>query len=472
MMRGRTSLLLLVGAVACGDDPATECTPNATQFCTCPHEDGRILGEETCSAEGAWGECSCVVPRDGGPPPAPRDGGRVRDAGTRDGGVPLSCTPLMTRPVTECAIVDLVAGSTHTCVLRAAGEVNCFGVDDDGRLGRDGVAAPSAWTRDDLLPVPGLAATSIAARNDYTCAIDEAGAAWCFGSNAFGKLGTGTTAEDLANIDRPTRVVQVRAALQLALGANHACARDPGGLSCWGSNEHGQLGRNVDGTALPEDPTPMKLEPLGPVVDVAAGDGFTCAINASGRIVCFGRNDEGQLGDGTMNPNNASVPSLIPGERTGSAVAAGRRHTCAILDDTTVWCWGNNAAGQLALELRTERSTTPQRVDITFDAPLDRAVAIRAAGDQTCVRRDDDTVVCWGAASTFCDPDGGGITVAPRSVGWFGPYARAVGVGDGHVCALRRDRLVQCIGANLGGQSAPEAPDASCEHDDPIAILP
>lgn len=464
------SLLVTASLVACGSDEATECAPDATQFCTCPHEDGRLLGEQLCAGAGTWGECSCVVLRDGGPPPAPRDGGVVRDAGMRDGGLPLTCVPVKTRPDSECAIVDLVVGSTHTCVLRAYGEVNCFGADDSGQLGRDGVATPAEWTREDLLPVA-VSATAIAARADYTCLVDDAQGVWCFGSNAFGKLGTGTTADDLASIARPAPVPNVRAAIDLALGVDHACARDERGVSCWGSNFHGQLGRGIGGDVLKSSPDAQKLDMLGAVDAVACGDGFTCVVDAAGGASCFGRNDEGQLGDTTTNPANAPVAVRLPNGRTGVTVAAGDRHACAVLDDTTVWCWGSNALGQLGLDLRTARSAVPRQVDLD-GAALSGVVSLSAAGSVTCARRDDSAVICWGASAPLCDPEGPSVPLVARRVGWFGATARAVAVGDAHLCALRSDRRVHCIGRNTRGESAPGAPNGECEHDEPVMILP
>ncbi len=188
--------------------------------------------------------------------------------------------------------------------------------------------------------------------------------------------------------------------------------------------------------------------------------------------MCFGRNDEGQLGDTTTDDATSAVSVRLPNGRTATAIAAGDRHACSILDDTTVWCWGSNASGQLGLDLRTPRSAVPRRVDTMVDTPLMGAVSLSAAANQTCAVRDDAAVICWGASAPLCDPDGVGVAVTPRRVGWFGATARAIAVGDGHLCALRSDRQVQCIGDNSRGQSAPGTPGDACEHDDPVSIVP
>jgi alpha-tubulin suppressor-like RCC1 family protein len=262
----------------------------------------------------------------------------------------------------------------------------------------------------------------------------------------------------------------VEGARRLALGIDHACAATSADVLCWGSNEFEQLGRGGETGALESSPTPSAVVGLGAVSAIASGDGFTCAIEG-GKTRCLGRNDVGQLGDGTTEKAPDPVTVAFTDDPTAIAIAAGDDHACAVLDDGEVWCWGSNLFGQIDANARFISSSSPMQIDLS-GAPLGDVVSIEAGARHTCARRSDSTVVCWGAAGSLCDPFGTGANVAPRMFGWFGVRARAIATGDRHSCALREDRQVQCLGDNQLGQSFPSMPSAFCEHDDPITILP
>ena len=472
-------VLVTLALTACsgkGDDDAI-CSEGQTQLCTCVIAEGRVLGEQTCSA-GAWGDCACGdAPRDGGMV-APRDAGVfVRDAGPRDGGLPPQCSPLQTRPDEECVAAQVAAGARHTCVIRAAGELTCFGDDTAGQLGRGDVAAPdpmAPWAYEDLV-VTATAATLVEARGDYTCYLDDLGIPWCFGSNEDGKLGSGQDPMTLPESRAPVRVGSEAGFVDLALGLKHACAIEPTSqaLFCWGSNSHQQLGRGEPPTTLPFAPDAKKVEGLMEVAGAAAGDGFTCVFNGLGRVRCLGKNSDGQLGDGTMRAE-AAVPTLarIPAGRAATAIVAGVDHVCALLDDTTVYCWGSNIAGQVGLDQSTMESRLPVRVDLfSTGAALDEVTELVAGERHTCARRMDRSIVCWGDEITLCDPKGTNKPVRPRSFFWYGTSSRAIATGGAHSCAIRNDRGVHCFGDNTFGQSDPATPNSNCEHDQPVSIL-
>ena len=129
---------------------------------------------------------------------------------------------------------------------------------------------------------------------------------------------------------------------------SHTCAiLDDGSVSCWGSNNYGQLG---DGTTTDRN-TPTQTSSLGTdrtAVAITAGDYHTCAILDDGSVSCWGCNNYGQLGDGTTTDRNTPTQTSSLGtDRTAVAITAGAYHTCAILDDGSVSCWGDNGYGQL-----------------------------------------------------------------------------------------------------------------------------
>src|SRR5262245_21766007 len=117
--------------------------------------------------------------------------------------------------------------------------------------------------------------------------------------------------------------------------------------------------------------------PLTNLVDVEAGYGFTCAVRDVGTVACWGRNDKGQLGDGTTT--NTENPVDVAGVGNAVAVSAGGRHACALLDDATLHCWGDNGFGQLG------------------DGSLTGVLAVSAGRDHTCALLSGGTVKCFGA---------------------------------------------------------------------------
>ena len=150
----------------------------------------------------------------------------------------------------------------------------------------------------------------------------------------------------------------------LVTGSAHTCAiLDDGSVSCWGDNEYGQLG---DGTTTDRN-TPTQTSSLGTdrtAVAITAGAYHTCAILDDGSASCWGYNGQGQLGDGTTNNRNTPTQTSSLGtDRTAVAITAGMYHTCAILDDGSGSCWGRNYEGQLG-DGTTNHRYTPTTIEI------------------------------------------------------------------------------------------------------------
>src|SRR6266403_80024 len=145
----------------------------------------------------------------------------------------------------------------------------------------------------------------------------------------------------------------------LAAGGLHTCMRLPDGtVQCWGQNNFGQLG-NGDGS-LTSSSVPVPVRDLTTATRVVTGDSHTCALLGGGTVQCWGQNYEGQLGNGIVG-GVSTFPVLVAGLANVSAVSGGYRHTCALLRDGTVQCWGRNVEGQLG-DGTTTSSSTPVRV--------------------------------------------------------------------------------------------------------------
>ena len=246
------------------------------------------------------------------------------------------------------------AGFQHTCAILDNGDLKCWGYDDNGQLG-DGTNtdtnAPSS-TAIDL--GTGRTAVAVSAGQRHTCAILDNGDLKCWGYDYYGQLGDGgqlwtssnptntdTNAPSSTAIDLGTG----RTAVSVSAGTYHTCAiLDNGELKCWGSDGSGQLGDGGTNTNTnAPSSTAIDLGTGRTAVAVSAGDIHTCAILDNGDLKCWGYDQYGQLGDGGTNTNTNAPSSTaidLGTGRTAVAVSAGHYHTCAILDNGDLKCWG------------------------------------------------------------------------------------------------------------------------------------
>jgi alpha-tubulin suppressor-like RCC1 family protein len=237
-------------------------------------------------------------------------------------------------------------GHLHTTIIRS-----CWG------LGPDGVQTYGGPTQvpSTAYQLPGLARTNVDApvttRVDgalHGCVMTSLGSVFCVGRNDHGQLGDGTTT-DRAAAARVAGVSFVTGAL--ALGESHTCGRSLAGTwMCWGRNDAGQLG---DGTAV-DRTSPVAISGGAAFVTLAAGVAHTCGLAASGSVYCWGSNANGQLGTGTIG-GSASTPKLVLGGRTFVRLAVGDHHTCGSLANGLAYCWGRNDHGQLGDGTTTDR---------------------------------------------------------------------------------------------------------------------
>ncbi len=241
------------------------------------------------------------------------------------------------------------SGASHTCALTDDGFVECWGDNSRGQLGSAG-GQPVRIDPESTTGTTGAVFVDVAAGGASTCAVtaDPAGtfALYCWGAGDAGQLGDGNST------DAPGPVLVAAGGVELvrpALGAQHACALDAatGDGYCWGADAAGQLGRSGSANAT-NVPFIVDAAPA-PFVQFALGDAFTCARYADGVVRCFGDNAQGQLGadaaPGGTDP--VVVPGLLPNPQ---GLTAGARHACARYGGGRLFCWGDNAAGQLGLD--------------------------------------------------------------------------------------------------------------------------
>ncbi|MEO8224209.1 MAG: thrombospondin type 3 repeat-containing protein, partial [Gammaproteobacteria bacterium] len=396
----------------------------------------------------------------------------------------ITSTPVTVAGITGA--VSLAGGFEHFCALITGGNLKCWGRGLEGELGNGGFASSSTPVAVSLVG----SAVAVSASSGHTCAVIEGGSLQCWGTNGNGQLGNGTV---VGNFATPAPVSGIVEAVTVTTGFNHSCATLlTGAVRCWGINYEGQLG---NGSTVPRTGTPVNVSgravvvdagryhacaigpsgtvscwgnndnyqlgsvlatPVQPVVvpgiddaiDLALGDSHSCALLAGGGVKCWGRNAEGELGISTLIPAATATPQSIYSLSPAIKIAAGDRHTCAILANRTVQCWGFNSVGQTAYVNGTNviapfPSTVPGILT---------ASDITAGASHTCALLLSGTIQCWGAGSDGQLGNGGtGNTNTPVTVAGINT-ATAVAAGLSHTCARLSSSQIQCWGRGIEGQ--------------------
>jgi len=394
---------------------------------------------------------------------------------------------------------SIALGSEHACAALLDGRVACWGADDHGQLAlqRELMLRPERCGERFCATRPSASellrgVVDVVAGDGFSCARTAAGEVYCWGSHRVGELGFGERSD--FELHSMPRFVSADV-LEIAAGRHHVCLRDAAGrVSCWGLGAHGQLGTTApelcripdgraaelglpDGTiSVPCSTRPVGVEYLGGPVDrIAAGDHHTCALQ-SGRVLCWGRDHRGQLGDGTPGDDRAMPVDV--GATGVVDLALGGDASVALLAGGAL-AWGDASRGQLLASGTADCGGAPCAI-----APIDaRAPAITALGrDHGCGIDAGGNATCWGLATdgrlgaVVPAPDtcaDGPCSVEPVRLD-LPPGVRAIAVGDGHACALvfggTDASSVRCWGRNDVGQSgsgrfgAPEPVPAEVLH--------
>jgi alpha-tubulin suppressor-like RCC1 family protein len=391
------------------------------------------------------------------------------------------------------AFRSLTAGGQHTCALRYDGAVRCWGFNGYGQLGlgtSDNRGDAPEEMGDDLPTVDlgtGRTATAITAGYSHTCALLDDNSVKCWGSNFHGQLGLGDTDDrgyEPNEMDDDLPAVDLGAghtATAITAGYSHTCAiLDDGTVKCWGENSQGGLGlgdivnRGGGPDEMGDDLPAVDLGTGRTATAITAGSDHTCALLDDSTVKCWGDNFAGRLGLGDTNDRGDGpdemgddLPAVDLGTgRTATAITAGILHTCALLDNGQTTCWGDNIAGQLGLGDTTDRGDGPDEMGDDLP-PIDlgaghTATAITAGIYHTCAVLDDGGVKCWG--ESFYGSLGLGDTSTrgngPGEMGDALPAvdlgtdrtATAVTTGDRHTCALLDNDQVRCWGRNDDGR--------------------
>ena len=352
----------------------------------------------------------------------------------------------------------ITTGPGHSCALHQNGTISCWGDNFDGELGSEA----GEWERSEAgntfessVPV-GVTdisdATAITAGHGYSCALHQTGNISCWGTNEDGQLGDGTN-NNYSSV--PVKVQGIDDATAISASSWSSCAvHTDGNLSCWGTNSLGQLGNGTGGTFHAHSPVPVKVTGIDDATAITTGgfiDGHSCALHQAGSISCWGRNDFSQLGNGTGgNEEDMSlVPVKVQGIDDATAISTSWTNSCALHQNGTISCWGINLTAQLNDE-ELIRSAPVKVQDI------DDATAISTSWSHSCALHQNGTISCWGGNDFGQLGDGTGGTLHdhnPVPVKVTGiDDAIAVSTGFDHSCALHQNGSISCWGSNLDGQ--------------------
>lgn len=392
-----------------------------------------------------------------------------------------ACSSMCKRTISSVAL-----GGFHTCARLLDGSVKCWGRNAEGQLGLGDTAvrgdAPGEMGAN--LPAVSLGtlarAASVHAGSFHTCAWLVDGRLKCWGRNSFGQLGLGdvnprgTMPGSMGDALPPVALGTGLIVQAMALGGHHGCALFQGGkVKCWGRNDTGQLGlgtTNHQGDAMNEMGDLLPFVDLGTGVQataIAAGNAHTCVLLADGALKCWGYGGRGQLGLGTTD-NRGDAPNemgdMLPAIALGAgqkavAITAAGDHTCVLLNDTQIRCWGANGAGELGL------GDTMDRLDVAASSAIDLGVSVKVRGlasgaFHTCAQLADARIKCWGLGMTgqlgLEDMLSRGDDV--NEMGDLLPAldfpgrVTTVVAGSFHGCVLLVDGTLRCWGDNANAQ--------------------
>lgn len=397
--------------------------------------------------------------------------------------VPFTTEEVGTSGAVGVTFAAVTAGGSHSCGLATDGTAYCWGANDHAQLG-DGTTIQRTTP---VLVAGGLTFTMVGAGASHTCGAtffdaSSNGSGYCWGSNTYGQLGDGSTTQR----SNPTLVGPGANIDFISAGGDHSCsfAYGDGFVSCWGSNNHGQLGNGSTTATLavvattptpciPGVPVPGTSDypPPGascPFSFVRTGGSQTCAEAGGADIrtyewYCWGANANGQLGDGSTTDRTG--PTLVDVGRVFAygALSVGDQHACGVAFDShdpnapydqlvsgDAYCWGLNSSGQLGDGSTTPR-TSPVRVagGLTF-------FALSAGGSHSCglagPATGSGTAFCWGD-NTFGQLGNGTFAGSATPVAVAGGFTfTSITTGARHTCGVTTARVIWCWGDNSNGQ--------------------
>lgn len=308
----------------------------------------------------------------------------------------------------------------------------------------------------------------------HSCGLTLSGTAYCWGSNEFGQLGTGTSGGN----DGPSAILG-HTFTEITAGYKHTCALDGSGKAyCWGLSADGQLGNGDFGLLDPGDEqsyrhrtVPVEVQGGHEFLDISAGGLNTCAVTKDGDAYCWGRGREGQLGNGKSGIDDEDPTRYVfaptPTQVLGSdyvAISVGGSHACALNSARDIYCWGVNEWGQIGNGAGGAAADSVSVPQLVAAAGL-KFSALSAGLTHTCALAEGGSAYCWGETSAGRLGNGEGAGIArfrptPQPVMGGHTFA-SLSAGAIHSCGVTPFGEALCWGRNGHGQLGVAAPTDS-----------
>ena len=336
----------------------------------------------------------------------------------------------------------LATGFNHACAVLPVGTVWCWGWNNRGQLGNLALGTQDQSTTpvqvDTITNV-----TSVSLGYEHSCALLGNSTVWCWGANSHGQLGNNDTATSVA----PVQVSNITTATSIALGTYHSCALlADETVWCWGNNFNSRLGHG----GTDQSNVPVQVSNITGVESIALGNAHSCAVKTNDGVWCWGFNGEGQLGNGNKD-TQATPVQIATADDDVKSIAAGDDHSCAVSRNGTVHCTGNGVNGELG-NGGGVNSLVAVPVSFIGLGVFEPATSVSCGDEHSCSVLDNGDVMCWGKwDSGRLGNNGTQNKLVPVQVTGI-TTARVVALGGAHSCAELRNGTVWCWGGNWNGQ--------------------
>lgn len=400
-------------------------------------------------------------------------------------------TPEQISNITDFVDVQLV--NTHGCGIRASGEVWCWGNDSFGKLGNG-----SSVTVDQTVPVKADTindAIQLNVMKSGTCVLRASGEVWCWGSDSNGKIGNGPAVT--ANKESPVQsninnivyltghydgiyAIMDPSVVPPKMTANgtgklstdilHTCAIDDDGTAwCWGQDGSGQLG---NGATAGLQAAPSAVSDTGPWMQIATGDasivGSTCGIKFDSKLWCWGSDGNGQIGNGATTTTDQVSPVVVNSDWV--SIEGGTYNFCGIKKDGKGYCWGLQSRGAVGNGVTAGNATSPAMLSIGAGGGIWKKLAVGSS--YACGILENDTAWCWGVDDQGQLGNGSGVTgdkTTPYAVADAGPWAD-ISAGGYTACGIKMDGSLWCWGMNSATSTVGVNDTTSASYAQPVMV--